>query len=135
MYKTQSISMVENGYKNRKLSLLAIQNAVYYFSTQCWITNVKQGPSLLLESDRALQKCSLKYSKESKESTISSELQSLELGQWRRYKPQRFVGMCVWNVFLFLHTLFFAFFVAVCLSEHQYHIDDRNYSEIAGNFF
>lgn len=76
-------------------SLLAVQNEAYYFSTQCWVTHARQGPSPLpLESDRALQKCSLKYSKEP---TVSSELKSLELGQWRRCKAQRFMGVCVWN--------------------------------------
>lgn len=89
-YKIESISMVVS-----MESLLVVQNAAYYFSTQCWITHARQGPSPLpLESDRALQKCSLKYSKES---TVSSEWKSLELGQWRRCKAQRFVGMCVWN--------------------------------------
>lgn len=87
-YNIQSISMVVN-----KESLLVVQNAAYCFSTQCWITLARQGPSPLpLESDTVLQKCSLKYSKEL---TVGSELKSLELGQWRRCKAQKLLGICV----------------------------------------
>lgn len=93
-HKIESIS--EDGCQLVWKAFWAIQNAEFYYSTQCWITHARQGPSpLLLESDRALQKCSLKYSKEP---TVSSELKSLELGQWRGCKAQSFESMCVYGM-------------------------------------